>query len=282
MSYDPTRGRVVIFGGRNNALAPLGDTWEWDGDAWTQVADTGPSARPGPGMCFNRIAQRTILFGGSGQSDTWSWNGSDWTQINDVGPAPCESPGMVGAGNGVVLFGGVDPATNPITAFGLTWELSGSEWTERQDLGPSPRFYHGMALDTDRGALILFGGGRALPGQATANDLFNDTWEASIEDGNGGPGDQSLFTLTANPITVPLGQTIFIGITIKVVAPVTTAVILEVAQGGQPFVAIVNATLPAGAASIVATTRVPAGSPKGKYEIREVGLVGTGAFVTVT
>jgi hypothetical protein len=35
MAFDVTHGRVVLFGG-----GPLNDTWEWNGDLWTQTADT--------------------------------------------------------------------------------------------------------------------------------------------------------------------------------------------------------------------------------------------------
>ena len=47
MSYDPGRGRTVLFGGRqDNTSASLSNqTWEWDGIAWTQQAISGPSAR---------------------------------------------------------------------------------------------------------------------------------------------------------------------------------------------------------------------------------------------
>jgi len=38
MTYDPLRGRVVLFGGQAGPTGPmLGDTWEWDGKQWTLV-----------------------------------------------------------------------------------------------------------------------------------------------------------------------------------------------------------------------------------------------------
>src|ERR1035441_6585189 len=44
MAYDSVRGRTVLFGGYDGS-SYLGDTWEWNGANWTQVATTGPSAR---------------------------------------------------------------------------------------------------------------------------------------------------------------------------------------------------------------------------------------------
>ena len=59
LAYDSGRSRVVLFGGEDAAFAPLGDTWEWDGDEWTQVADTGPAPRAGHAMCFDAPGART-------------------------------------------------------------------------------------------------------------------------------------------------------------------------------------------------------------------------------
>jgi hypothetical protein len=45
MCYDSKRGRVVMFGGDSIANGSLGDTWEWDGEYWTQMDDIGPAPR---------------------------------------------------------------------------------------------------------------------------------------------------------------------------------------------------------------------------------------------
>ena len=42
---------MILFGGSDNTLYK-NDTWEWDGNEWTQVADTGPS-----------IAKNTVCHG---------------------------------------------------------------------------------------------------------------------------------------------------------------------------------------------------------------------------
>ena len=40
MAYDSNRGRTVLFGGLGGAgVGNLGDTWEWDGENWTHMAD---------------------------------------------------------------------------------------------------------------------------------------------------------------------------------------------------------------------------------------------------
>jgi hypothetical protein len=76
-------------------LSPAGklaDTWEWDGQAWTQVEDTGPSDRTRPALAYDSTRSRVVLFGGEGAGgplgDTWEWDGDEWTQVADTGPSP--------------------------------------------------------------------------------------------------------------------------------------------------------------------------------------------------
>src|SRR5690348_2128969 len=67
MAYDEKRQRVVLFGGaiqQANSAQSLNDTWEWDGESWTQVADTGPSARHGIVLVHDAKRESTVLFGG--------------------------------------------------------------------------------------------------------------------------------------------------------------------------------------------------------------------------
>lgn len=67
------------------------DTWEWDGENWTQYEDIGPVTRSWHGIAYDNKRQRTVLFGGSAGNlnlnDTWEWDGENWTQVADSGPA---------------------------------------------------------------------------------------------------------------------------------------------------------------------------------------------------
>src|SRR5262249_25005085 len=44
-AFDPVRARTVLFGGYDALLGLLGDTWEWDGNVWTQFGGAGPAPR---------------------------------------------------------------------------------------------------------------------------------------------------------------------------------------------------------------------------------------------
>lgn len=74
-AYDANRQRVVLFGGSSNS-GLVGDTWEWDGEQWTQLGDTGPLPRSGHALTCDSGRQRIVLFGGVLQNnvalaDTW-------------------------------------------------------------------------------------------------------------------------------------------------------------------------------------------------------------------
>lgn len=185
MVYDSVREVVVLFGGLNGGNSrdsvEFGDTWEWDGTAWKQVADTGPSPRMGHAMVYDSIRGVTVLFGRGGSTDTWEWDGVAWTQVADKGPSVRGRHGMAfDSLRGVtVLFGGIP------RELGDTWEWDGVAWTKVSDTGtvgrPQPEAVYdpgpvgrsrlAMAYDPIRGVTVLFGG-RLADGQAVG-----DTWE---------------------------------------------------------------------------------------------------------
>jgi hypothetical protein len=180
MAYDAARGQTIQFGGEVLQLGQAtagGDTWAWDGQAWTQVADTGPAARSGCSMAYDSGRQRVVLFGGRGNTDTWEWDGSDWTQIANDGPSSRTAASMAydNIRSRIVLFGG---APNTITLFNDTWEFDGNAWTRVADTGPQPRDKAAMAFAGTR--TILFGG-ECLVAAKAPNTLgtLKDTWEWS-------------------------------------------------------------------------------------------------------
>ncbi len=72
----------MLFGGQS-LLAPVDDTWAWNGTRWTFRAPAHrPRARYSHMLAFDAVRQRTVLFGGGDDienwNDTWEWDGSDW------------------------------------------------------------------------------------------------------------------------------------------------------------------------------------------------------------
>lgn len=164
MAYDRARDVVVLFGGDPTGHGHVrGDTWEWDGLRWRQVATDGPGARRQAAMVYDSVRGGVLLYGGASEdnriiyNDTWIWDGRRWTQLADSGPAPRFGHAMTfDEARGVaVLFGG---AGGESLGMADTWEWNGADWTLVSEQGPEGRFEHAMTYDSSRGVSVLIGG----------------------------------------------------------------------------------------------------------------------------
>jgi len=184
MAYDSNRGRVVLFGGENpNGI--LGDTWEWDGSAWTHVGlgavvthiiPTGPPGRTHAAMAFDSRIGQVVLHGGRGVTgglldDTWLWDGSNWTEVTSksVGARFNHAMAYDEARQVTVLYGGSDANGGEL---GDTWEFDGAKWNLAAATSTSigPRQGHAMAFGSAQRQLLLFGG-------QTKGVASSDTWQ---------------------------------------------------------------------------------------------------------
>jgi hypothetical protein len=132
MTYDPLRGKTVLFGGQGSRKCQtFGDTWTWDGGSWTPLSPMpSPSPRYGSGLAYDAMIGSSILFGGEScqqnnladLNDTWSWTGSSWAPLNPANPpSPRHYFQMtyVQATTTLLLFGGGN--VNGTTIYGDTW-----------------------------------------------------------------------------------------------------------------------------------------------------------------
>ncbi|MCR9246423.1 MAG: kelch motif-containing protein [bacterium] len=182
MVYDSVRQRILLFGGQD--LAPLGsaialgDTWEWRGGGWTQVASGGP-ARGEHAMCYDAVRDRVVVFGGylpfptnARLGDTWEWNGATWQQVATSGPAARNGAAMAfhAGRTRSVLFGGSGGAL----PFGDLWEWDGASWSEPFTPGPVPgsRDGHAMVYDPARDRVLV---------SSSNSQVSLDTWEYGLE-----------------------------------------------------------------------------------------------------
>lgn len=94
MTYDSRRGAIVVFGGgmqlpngdfpKDTTGAWLRDLWSSNGTSWTRLAGSGPPSRGGqPGLVYDSVRDRLVLFGGGNLNGTWEWDGTRWTQVDD-------------------------------------------------------------------------------------------------------------------------------------------------------------------------------------------------------
>jgi hypothetical protein len=184
MTYDPTRGVTVLFGGGNGEIQPLGDTFEWDGSTWTELSPaTSPPGRSHSAMVYDSARGVSVMCGGLEWNayvldDTWEWDGTNWQQQMP----PTNPPGRFynamaydSARQVSVMFGGEQWYTGQI--LGDTWEWDGTNWTQAALTGvsPSARILHTMAYDPVRKVSVLFGG---VSWEGGSSYLYqSDTWE---------------------------------------------------------------------------------------------------------
>jgi hypothetical protein len=165
MTYDSARRRIVLFGGAGVGLAPLGDTWEYDGSDWTRImVPTSPPPRMYHHLAYDSTRSRTVLFGGSpgsgSHTDTWEYNGASWTQVS----TPTVPLSGFGSTGGMVY----DTARGKIVGFpgssGETWEYDGVDWRRIVTTNaPFGSYGAGIAYDSSRGRVVW--------------DGWDDTWE---------------------------------------------------------------------------------------------------------
>jgi hypothetical protein len=162
-AYDQSRDRVVVL---TTDFAEAAQTWEWDGNSWTQVQDAGPPARYAGGLVYDSANKQSLLFGGldlkdNPLGDTWGWDGAAWRQVSAYGPPPRATAGIAydSSRKCTVLFGGLgaSPGLGTLAA-PETWEWDGKRWTQRQDIGRTSRSDPAMAFDSQRNVVVLFGG----------------------------------------------------------------------------------------------------------------------------
>jgi hypothetical protein len=178
IAYDRTRGRLVLFGGyrrTSNGTLRLGDTWEWDGSQWSQMAADGPAPRNGAALAYDERRRTTVLFGGSGASDeTWEWDGVVWKRLPTATVPGRFNPAMTYDADRsmIVRFGG----WNGKERVADTWVLGAANgWSRLEHAGPMARNHSSMTYDRDRHVVVLFGG-------HDGDRVFGDTWEWNGKD----------------------------------------------------------------------------------------------------
>lgn len=138
MAYDGASDRLILFGG-GDAVSDFGDTWayDFDSDRWTLMSPPqAPSARHGPGMGYDALSDRAVLFGGiTGSDETWvyDFDNDTWSQTErGTGPAPRRTPNLAydEKSERIFLFGGVQPLTVD--------QFYGDTWSYRFTVAPSP------------------------------------------------------------------------------------------------------------------------------------------------
>jgi N-acetylneuraminic acid mutarotase len=187
MIYASNTEEIILFGGMrdniNIASSYLNDTWKYNypENRWTKLNPiTGPSGRSSPGMVYDPINDRVILFGGitynQSFNDTWELDIDtyEWRKIETLdAPIKVADPEMVfdEINQEIVLFGGYINQGY----FDETWTfgVDSNIWNKLTvSTHPSSRYGHRMIYSNFDDEIYLFGG-HAFNGTDTIN---HDMW----------------------------------------------------------------------------------------------------------
>ena len=164
----------LLFGGEEDGGGKSDQLWAWNGKRWSQLcgdgtACSGPSARTGHAMAYDRRRSVVVLFGGSaGARETWEFSAGGWSQRCDGDPAEdvCASQPSGRTGHALafdqqrgetVLYGGTVGGDE-------TWEWDGTDWTHVEpgdpeaDGDPIEMTEHVLVYHIGRRRVALFGG----------------------------------------------------------------------------------------------------------------------------
>lgn len=186
MAYDPSRKRVVLYGGFAGGRFGFDDTWEYQNDGqrafWIPVAgrkeDPGKagaslvfSFRRGRVMRHGGIGapyESTMGFGRIGDVNSAEWNGNSWIGFASSGPGVWGFGMAYDAYRGVMLvFGGYDSTLDKSSfTSSETWQFRNDAWSNlgAQLTGPSGRASAAMSFDEWRGRTVMVGGDNGQPG----------------------------------------------------------------------------------------------------------------------
>jgi hypothetical protein len=167
--WDFARSRLVVFGGSNSIGARLGDTWEWDGIAWSNVTPVSgsPAPRSFCALAYDWVNGKVLMFGGNDgtatphRNDTWHWDGTSWTQL---------APATVPATRQQMLLVSRPDQLDIVMAVGQntvrhadTWRWDGTNWIQVTSATTPP--VGRVALDADydmvRRRVVITGGNNA-------------------------------------------------------------------------------------------------------------------------
>lgn len=153
-----------------------------------------PVARQAAAGAFDAVRNEVVIYGGETfentvLAETWAWNGSAWTQHcadnacnSALGPRYGAAAVFDPARESVVIFGGLNgPSVQSCQNGTFAWD--GASWAAlAPENPPSGRYSPGMAYDSARGVIVLFGGSCENVPLGGTFELGADWREACIGD----------------------------------------------------------------------------------------------------
>jgi hypothetical protein len=189
--FDAVRRRLMVFGGQADGF--FSDVWAFEiaSGSWRRLSqdDAGPSRRYAHSAIYDVARDRMVIshgFTNAGRfDDTWAFDlaSHSWRDLSPPGPRPlrrCLHHAVYDGGAQMYLFGGCASGFGPCPLGDLwSFDLVSNRWTERTGVaGPTPRQHYGIAFDSVRRRLLLFGGdGGGKRNDTWAYDPLSSVWQ---------------------------------------------------------------------------------------------------------
>lgn len=170
----------------NDFLRDRVETWLWDGQAYHFIDDSFAEVydwqfRESTGLIEDPAESRLLLFSWhSNRMQVWANEGSTWQLLNVADPRPPRMHSVhlseYPPGNCVIVLGAV---TGESDSYEMeTWEFRGDAWRKLESArNPPPIGIAGMAYDSIRGTILLYGGD-----DLNVTRCLNETWEFKGQD----------------------------------------------------------------------------------------------------
>lgn len=189
MSWDRVRHKLILHSGQARAVfyngsfsfgtkdeptiaRPLADTWEWDGNVWTQVEYTAPTQIGAANTYWDPIAQETrlvldqLIALGDLRPVLGSFVGGKWIELSKspvLTPRALTAAVWSSANDGVFVLGGVRLMANggPSADVALEEGIAGVPAWSMQPLNAQSVATEEAATATEHGGTVVRFGGRS-------------------------------------------------------------------------------------------------------------------------
>jgi hypothetical protein len=151
-AYDPSRQRLVLFGG-SDSQGPRNDVWEWDGSAWSNPSSVNPPPAGPAAFGWDPLASRLVLVReATAPTSAYTWNGASWSTIGPL-PGLHRNRRLATHPQFGLLMLANQPPQGP--EFGEIALLTGNTWNWLPTTLPEKASRGRLSFDTNRGELML-------------------------------------------------------------------------------------------------------------------------------
>ncbi len=186
-AFDPTSGRMVLFGGLDaNLYWAMADTWTFHANLWTNVTSSLTGVTPhgfsSGATTSDHTNGRVVIYSGSPNNMFWpdgftyAFADNGWVNLSGPGGPIGRAQSVMGEDpvNGALVMTGGLILSHPSYHYGETWSLTGSTWTNLTaslTLNPPPMLRESSAQLGEAG-FTVFGGDMFTPGGYSMSSPF--------------------------------------------------------------------------------------------------------------